>query len=137
MKTMKLAECRKAYRDLSGKASDIARHLAFAGIAVVWIFKHGEGLESCVPDDLLLPTILFVVALALDLLHYLVAALTWGGFHLWKERAGTTNEDEFKAPRCVNWVPNLFWAGKFAAVIVGYFLLIKFVWNLWAGNTSQ
>ena len=36
---MKLRNYRQTYYDYSGKASDIARQLSFAGIAIIWIFK--------------------------------------------------------------------------------------------------
>ena len=41
---MKLSDYRETYYEFSGKASDVTRQLAFAGIAIVWIFKIEEYL---------------------------------------------------------------------------------------------
>lgn len=59
---------REAYRELSGTASTICRHLGFAGIAIIWIFRTGEGQAARVPASLAGPAILVVASLTLDLL---------------------------------------------------------------------
>lgn len=35
---MTLSDYLASYYELSGKASDVSRQLAFAGIAVIWVF---------------------------------------------------------------------------------------------------
>jgi hypothetical protein len=39
---MKLQDYRNDFYLFSGKASDISRQLAFAAIAIIWIFKRTE-----------------------------------------------------------------------------------------------
>ena len=66
---MNLQDYRDDFYTYSGKASDISRQLAFAGIAIIWIFKKkvpATGLT--VPSELILPGILIVLALGVDLL---------------------------------------------------------------------
>ncbi|WP_215824722.1 hypothetical protein [Xanthomonas citri] len=75
-----LKEYQQAYRDLSGRASELVRQLSFAGIAFVWVFKKdGAGLDS-VPSDLHLPALIFAIALLADYLQYAAGAAMWGGY---------------------------------------------------------
>jgi hypothetical protein len=66
----------KDFYELSGKASDISRQLAFAAIAVVWLFKTDTPTgQITIPPDLIWPGILIVAALAADLLQYVAGSL--------------------------------------------------------------
>ena len=123
----KLLDFRETYYEFSGKASDAARNLALAGIAVVWIFRIGEGSASRLPQPLIWAVCLFALALALDLLHYSLAAVTWGTFHWLKEKAGASEESKLTAPRWLNWIPILFWGFKIVSVIVGHAFLGRFL----------
>jgi hypothetical protein len=125
-----LSEYRKSYYEFSGKASDSARNLALAGIAVVWIFKIGDAGAFRFPRPLVWALCLFALALALDLLHYTVSAITWGSFHWFKERGGSKEGSDLKAPRALNWVPLLLWIAKIAAVAVGYVFLACYLWRI-------
>jgi hypothetical protein len=105
----------------SGKASDSARSLAFAGVAIVWLFKN-SGPDQPIPTVLIAPLAVFALALALDLFHYAVSAALWGGFTRLKERALRTDakqDPELDAPFYLNW-PGLvlFWT-KLTAVAFG------------------
>lgn len=64
---MKLAAARETYYYATGQVSQIARQLALAGIAVVWLFKAGEGSSFLLPDELALALVAFFAALILDL----------------------------------------------------------------------
>lgn len=78
---MKLSDYSKTYYEFSGKTSDIARHLAFAGIALVWIFKTGAAPATKIPQELHIPTILLALTLAFDLLQYFAGTAIWGIFN--------------------------------------------------------
>ena len=56
------------------RASDVARQLAFAAIAVIWLFKKDtpQGQLS-IPHDLIFPGFLVLAALAADFLQYEIA----------------------------------------------------------------
>lgn len=132
---MKLNEYRETYYEFSGKASDTARGLAFAGIAVVWVFRvDGSGdVATMLPADLLRALGMLVAALALDLMQYVVAAAIWGSFSRLKEtQLGKEYEGELSAPRYLNW-PGLacFW-GKLAALVSAYAMLSLAIWSRWA-----
>ena len=130
---MKLSGYKKDYQWFSGKASDVARHLAFAGIAIIWIFRI-EGKETpSIAEGLILPLILFALALAADLLHYIIATITWGSFHRYHEKRlkGKRRDPDVTAPKYLNW-PAIFLFGlKLASVIAAYVLMITYMWHMW------
>jgi hypothetical protein len=126
---MKVSDALEHYSYFSVKLSDVNRQLGFAGIAVIWIFK--EDGTKLLPAQLILPTIFFVAALGLDLLHYLYSTIAWATFHRVMElRAsklkGAENE-EFKAPRGINWPSNVLFYLKAGCVVIGYWLLYQYL----------
>ena len=129
---MNLGKFRESYYDYTAKASDVARKLAFAGIAIVWIFRTGNGKDSSVPGPLLLPILLFAVTLGLDLLHYVCGSVTWGIFCRIKEKEPPPANDDWDAPAWLNWGTNLLFYAKIASVVAGYVAMTAFLWKLWA-----
>ena len=83
--SMHLSDYKRDYYDFSGKASDVARSVAFAGVAIVWIFRVSGSDGPKPPGSLLLPLALLAAGLGLDLLHYIWGAATWGLFHRYHE----------------------------------------------------
>lgn len=125
---MKLAELRKTYYEFSGKLSDIVRQLNFAGIAVVWIFKVGQGNGGIPFAPCLLWSMgLFVVSLGLDLLHYIYATLAWGLFHRLKEKQHLLEDHDFGAPCQINWPTIVFFWTKIAVSLAGYVILTRYI----------
>lgn len=131
---MSLEQFREARDVFSSAASASARRLAFAGIAIVWLFRTGEGMGSKLPDPLLLPVLLFAATLALDLLHYLVATVIWSVFCRLKENQEVCSGTPLDAPAWFNWPTNLFFYSKIASVALGYVLMIRFLYVAWAGS---
>lgn len=124
---MKLKDARDAYYFYSGKASDVSRQLALAGIALVWIFKVGDATVLTIPADLMRPALAFVLTLLLDILQYGIGALIWGGFARQRERDSVGDDAEFLAPRQLNWpTVTLFWA-KLILISVGYALMFQYL----------
>lgn len=108
---IKLKDYRDAYYWASGKASDIAGQLAFAGIALIWAFKteNAEGAHI-LGQELLTSGAIIVLALAFDLMQYVSGTLVWGWFSRLKEREGVKPTVSLAVPRYFNW-PGLaiFW----------------------------
>ena len=52
---MKLQGYRADFYTYSGKASDLSRQLAFAGIALIWLFKKDDAGRLSIPPDLVMP----------------------------------------------------------------------------------
>ncbi len=131
---MKLSEYKKDYDYLTGKASDVARQLSFAGIAIVWIFKSGEGAQTTVPRTLLLVLALFAGSLFFDLAHYVVASAIWGYFHRRQEKLPNAARDpDLTAPAWYNWPAIGFFVMKLATVFAGYVCLAWFLAIAWLG----
>jgi hypothetical protein len=82
----KLSKYREDYYFFSGKTSDVARQLGLAGIVIIWIFKTGDNAKPQLPKELLPPLALFVLGLALDLLHYITSTVIWGHFQRKEEK---------------------------------------------------
>lgn len=124
---MKLQNALENYYFHTGKVSDIARQLAFAAIAVIWLFKAGDGTSISLPKELLQPLKLVVICLALDLLQYIFGTVVWGIFHRWKERAGTSESSEFKAPSSINWPALICFWSKTVVLAYAYWELFSYV----------
>lgn len=75
----KLSEIDRAKNDATGKASDVGRQLAFAGIATVWLLRD-EGARP-IGNFLLIALTLLVLALLLDFLQYVVCGAIWRNFY--------------------------------------------------------
>lgn len=130
---MKLSEYKKDYDSLTGKASDVARQLSFAGIAIVWIFKSGEGPKTTVPKMLLLALALLAGSLFFDLLHYVISSVVWGHFHRKQEKKLTNLADDpdVIAPPYYNWPVIFFFVMKLVLVVSGYVCLVWFLAVSW------
>jgi hypothetical protein len=126
---MKLEGYDKDYYALSAKAGDVARQLALAGIAVVWLFKVDSGGVVTLPKVLVLPTFAFAISLAMDLMHYLVATVTWGSFALYQRKINKkADADEIvDPPGFFNWPAIVFFTAKSLAVLVGYWWLFEYL----------
>ncbi|ELV8595256.1 hypothetical protein [Vibrio fluvialis] len=120
---MKLSDSREHYYTATGSLSTVARQLAFAGIAVIWIFVQKQGTQYIIPQSLLWPLYLFVLGLAFDLLQYVYASAAWGIFSRSKELS-VGPETKFKAPPYINWPTNVFFWLKSSALILAYGALL-------------
>ncbi len=118
------------YVALTAKLGDVARQLAFAGIAGIWVVGNVESSGPELPPTLVLAAFLFLLGLATDLIHAVVAVMD--AEHVaTKLREGdrsVLNPERFsvwlrfldKAPRV------LFWC-KLVAIGTGYLPLLSHV----------
>src|SRR5688572_21016647 len=110
---MKLEEFKKDADFFSSKASEMTRNLAFAGIAVIWIFKNPLAntptlATQLLPVDLILPLGLFCLSLISDLLQYLAGFIATDSFHRSQEKKGKKPSDEVTANPLINIPTYLF-----------------------------
>jgi len=124
---MKLKEYRKDYQEFSGKLSDNARKLAFAGIAIVWIFKQEKEDIFILPQLLKLSMLMFVITLSFDLLQYVYQTLTWGIFHRHFEKKLPNEDSELSASKYLNWPAIIFFWTKVISLVIGYVFIIRFL----------
>ena len=129
---MKLSDYRETYYEFSGKTSDIARHLAFAGIALVWIFKTGAAPTPKIPQELHIPTILLALTLAFDLLQYFAGTAIWGIFQWYQERKleNIKDDPELTTSSCFKSPQLFFFCLKVITVLWAYYLLTIYIWDI-------
>ena len=114
----------------SGTASEIARQLAFAGVAVIWLFRVGGADAAGVRFEpiLLWPLAGFTVALLLDILQYVYSSIAWWIFYLQCEskiKAKSLAEDALiNTPWWVLIANYVCYFGKLIAIIISYGFLI-------------
>lgn len=126
---MKISECRKAYEELSGKAGEITRQSAYAGIATIWAVKPANGL----PADLALSGLLLILTLSADFLTYVIPSYIWAIFIRRKEvqlRRKNAQED-FTLHYTINWPYNLFAFLRYGLLIVSYIYLLNYLFQVY------
>lgn len=130
---MKFKDLLQNKKNNTAKISDLNRNLAFAGIAIVWIFKD-LGNSQIIPQSLKLPFLLFIIALLFDFIQYLI--LSWNDIRFFKKiepillekkeqdpKIDLENEDIGDYRRLYIRLANIFWYLKFIAIILAYILL--------------
>jgi len=65
---MKLNQVWELSKEGTAKVSELIRQIAYAGIAIIWIFRT---TNNTILDSLVLPAILLILALLLDLIQYI------------------------------------------------------------------
>ena len=116
---MKLKDILGNYYEITGKASDVARQLAFAGFAAIWVFRQGtDGLQ--LPRSMFVPAAVFGLALIADVLQYGVAAWRWRVQADHADDVCKTEEDDCEVPHDINKWPRIFFTIKLWAVGVAY-----------------
>lgn len=120
----KLSEYMQTYYDFSGKASDISRQLAFAGIAIIWIFKTTNNTGFIIPTRLFYPLLLFAIGLGCDLMQYICGTIVWGSFQWYQERKfGTIQDPDLDAPSWFKFPQMFFFCAKLLLIMMAYIYL--------------
>ena len=118
----------EAYEDRSKQASDLCRQLAFAGIALIWVFRIERGASKTLDPGLVWPAIFIVCTLALDFLHYVSATLLWGAHRrVWEKRFLRDEPIPTEAPRWINWPAIAFFWLKIGAIAVAYYGILSYL----------
>ena len=120
----------------SGKLSEISRQLAFAGIAIIWVFRNVNDTQQTtafrvvtdtqetIPWSLILPGFLLVLSLTFDFLHYLASNTL---LEVFTKRAQKAGQSEFVAPFWMNYPGRVFFYGKILLVALAYLYLLVFL----------
>lgn len=127
MKT--LAEIDRTKNETTGKASDVGRQLAFAGLAVVWILREASG--NPIGETLLVPVLLLVVCLTLDLLQYVWCSFAWTIFYNYHFEKTKSDKAQVDIPDWINWISYAcFWL-KILALLLGWGAISDSVISKW------
>jgi hypothetical protein len=128
---MNLKDCRETFYEFSGKLSDNTRNLAFAGIAIVWIFKQEKNSLFTIPNVLAISMLMFVLSLSFDLLQYIYQTIVWGSFHTYQEKKLKNDENaDFLAPCIFKNIANIIFWIKVVFLILGYIFVVRFLLRL-------
>ena len=129
---MVLQEYRETFYTFSGKASDLNRQLAFAGIATIWLFKRDVSGTPTLPHELYLPTFLLILSLAFDMLHYCVAASIWRWVYRSKEKAGVGEKVNVHHSETLELPIYGLFVLKIVCLFVAYFSVGMFIFKLYS-----
>ncbi|MEU1276568.1 hypothetical protein [Streptomyces sp. NPDC005799] len=131
---MILSKARERYEAASTMASQVARQLALAGIAFVWLLSGGLKTTGTVsiPVRLLWAGIFLASALSLDLLQYLYKTSAWAAWTNGKEhelqgndrKASVGDKEAGTAPDWINYPTWVLFILKMACTAYAYFLII-------------
>ena len=127
---MKLSKYKTTYEGYTSKLSDINRNIAFAAIAIIWIFKQTTvGGTISIPKDLFFPAILIVCALGLDLLHYIYQSIAWASFFHYCEYKKTEDDPEITASYFLILPPWIIFIFKVVFVVWAYYYIFLFLYK--------
>ena len=133
---MKLSKARECYESHTRSASGVCRQIAFAGIAVVWVFnKPVQGSVIELPPQLLVVLLWLCITLACDLLQYTFASLVWGFYSRRKEKQLTHqfhNDPDIEPPAYLNWPALIMFWGKLGSLIMAYAALARYLFRILA-----
>jgi len=125
---MKISNYIKKYEDLTSLASNASRSLAFAGIAIVWIFNITAESHTQLPRDLFLPLLCFAITLGFDLFHYAFGGVAYYIFYIRMKNKNINESDkEVKYRKRINFVSWILYGIKIISVLLGYIYLIGFL----------
>lgn len=124
---MKLSEYKEDYYTFTGKLSDINRQIAFAGIAIIWIFKKTTSIEMLIDPQLVLPAVLIIAALAVDILQYIYQSITWAIFYTYYKRKGKLEDEVINSPESLNYASWGLFILKVLLVIIAYCIIFKYL----------
>ncbi|MDO1500913.1 hypothetical protein Q2T40_12300 [Winogradskyella maritima] len=127
MAKSKLSEFKEDYYFFTGKLSDINRQIAFAGIALIWVFKKGTNTEFQIDNALILPAILIVSALAFDMFQYIYQSVVWSIFYTRKNRRHKSEEKKIKSPEYLNYPSWVFFFIKVILVLIAYWKIFDYL----------
>lgn len=131
---MKFDDARNAFYDASSKVSELVRNLSFIGFGIIWIFKSNES-APLIPEDLKFPVLLFAITISLDLLQYVIKTITWWIFtrieenRIFNSGKNDTTDEIVKAKSWFNYIPDTLFILKTISLLLGYFILIKFLFS--------
>jgi hypothetical protein len=126
---MKLQEYWNCYYEMSGKASDLARSLSLAALALIWLFKLETPAGVKLSPELILPAAFVVSSMLMDFAQYAYLALAWRIYARMLEKSDPDPEkDHLHTPKIPR-VGEILFAAKVIALLVGYAFLVEYLWR--------
>lgn len=126
---MELEKYKEVYEKHSGTLSNINRQIAFAGIAIIWIFKKTNGVEVSISSELLWAAIFIIAALFLDMIHYLYLTIVWSAFYNKKEKEGIGQKEDVESSTGWNLASWIFFYSKVGCVFIACSIILFYLIN--------
>jgi hypothetical protein len=124
---MKLEGIKDQYYYYSGKVSDLVRQLAFAGVAIVWIFKIDQAGTPALPHEFIWPIAFLLTALFFDFIQYFYGSVLYDASYRWRESQKDKNklkdDHDFKTWPKLLWAMDACFYLKSFCVIIAYVML--------------
>lgn len=120
----RLADIDQAKNDATGKASDVGRQLAFAGIATIWLLREEESLRPF-SNSLLVALVLLAVALLIDFLQYVYCSFVWRRFYNKHFDQHKSDDAKVDIPHSLSGKIYLFFWAKITVLTCGYTFLLS------------
>jgi hypothetical protein len=111
------------FLEATGTISNIIRNLALALIGIIWIFKNTKTGDPLLPEALILPVLLIVLALGCDLLQYCWYALVVRIYYQIEENKFDKNTSHDISDVTMPW---------FLEVFTSIFFIAKIGLTIWA-----
>lgn len=125
---MKLEKFREDAYEFTGLTSERVRSLAYAGIAIIWLFKNDTPQKFLIPGELFWPLLFLVITLFSDFMQYATSSLIWTVFYRRHEKEHKGKDQvEITAPYWLTYFGNFFFVLKIASLFVSYFLIAKYL----------
>jgi hypothetical protein len=124
---MKLGDYNKRVQAYSVKVSEHVNQLAFAGMAVAWLFgtlNNSATQDFYFPSLLAMSILLLACTLICNLFQYIVGHHIWKKFHEEKERDNTiTNNTEIRHPRSLTIPIYTLYYAKIVTLLFAYLFI--------------
>jgi len=120
----RLSDIDQTKNDATGRASDVGRQLAFAGIATIWLLRDEAGTRPF-GNVLLIALTLLALALLADFLQYVYCSFVWRRFYNEQFDKHKNDDALVDIPDSLSERTYIFFKTKIGLLFVGYvFLLI-------------
>jgi hypothetical protein len=125
---------RDTYYSSTDRVSNSVRTYAIAAIAIVWVFKTGDGSPTSpyqFDSNLLWGAGLIVVTLGLDLLQYAYKSTAWmiARVKVHKDNKDPGDDDPFEVWDDINFLTDVLFFAKLVALLAGYFFIGCFMYG--------
>jgi hypothetical protein len=125
---MKLSQYKTESYEFTKQTSDLVRQFAFAGIAIVWIFRGEKTTDHLIPEELIDPIFYLVVTLVFDFFQYLTPSIIWTSFFLFYEKKNAGNVDVDITASWLWSVPGIIcFVCKVITLVISYYYILNFL----------
>lgn len=125
-----LEKFRQHHYDATVKVSENTRTLALSAIAIVWLFKRENGSTYEMPESLLRPLALVLIAMSLDFVQYVYRSIVWHFLFRAQERKlerkEISEQSELYINSWINFPGYLLFYAKVLCLIFAYWKLLDY-----------